>query len=211
MPLHLRCFECRITDACSVSIGITRRFASLRPPPFACGPSVRSIRNLQRRCLPEISPIEGEKEVQQYGNTAIYVRDLHVTFGEKQVLAGADLSVERGTFHILLGPNGCGKSTLLRVLGGLLRPDSGEVSVAQPVGFVFQNPDHQIVMPSVGADACFGLGRFRLPHTAVRAQTLDSLDLVGMAGFLESATHTLSGGQRQRVAIAGALAEDPLV
>jgi ABC transporter len=119
--------------------------------------------------------------------------------------------VERGTFHILLGPNGCGKSTLLRVLGGLQAPASGDVSVAQPVGFVFQNPDQQIVMPSVGADACFGLGRFRLPRLAVSAQTFESLSLVGMADFLESATHTLSGGQRQRVAIAGALAEDPLV
>jgi predicted ABC-type transport system involved in lysophospholipase L1 biosynthesis ATPase subunit len=70
--------------------------------------------------------------------------------------------VERGTFHILLGPNGCGKSTLLRVLGGLQTADSGTVDVDAPVGFVFQNPDHQIVMPTVGADASFGLGRYAL-------------------------------------------------
>jgi energy-coupling factor transporter ATP-binding protein EcfA2 len=60
---------------------------------------------------------------------------------------------------MLLGPNGCGKSTLLRVLGGLLYPDSGVVEADEPSGFVFQNPDHQVVMPTVAADVAFGLGR----------------------------------------------------
>jgi energy-coupling factor transporter ATP-binding protein EcfA2 len=60
---------------------------------------------------------------------------------------------------MLLGPNGCGKSTLLRVLGGLLYPDSGAVEADEPSGFVFQNPDHQVVMPTVAADVAFGLGR----------------------------------------------------
>lgn len=77
----------------------------------------------------------------------------------RQVLSGADLEVKQGTFHILLGPNGCGKSTLLRILGGLLQSDSGSHHVAGPVGFVFQNPDHQVVMPTVAADVAFGLGR----------------------------------------------------
>lgn len=76
-----------------------------------------------------------------------------------QVLSGASLEVQHGTFHMLLGPNGCGKSTLLRILGGLLQSDSGSCNVAKPVGFVFQNPDHQVVMPTVAADVAFGLGR----------------------------------------------------
>ncbi len=75
------------------------------------------------------------------------------------MLSGASLEVKQGTFHILLGPNGCGKSTLLRVLGGLLQSDSGSFQLAGPVGFVFQNPDHQVVMPTVAADVAFGLGR----------------------------------------------------
>ena len=53
----------------------------------------------------------------------------------------------------------CGKSTLLRVAGGLLQPDAGAVVTAQPAGFVFQNPDHQVVLPTAGADVAFGLGR----------------------------------------------------
>lgn len=60
---------------------------------------------------------------------------------------------------MLLGPNGCGKSTLLRVLGGLLNLDGGSVEADGPSGFVFQNPDHQVVMPTVAADVAFGLGR----------------------------------------------------
>jgi ABC-type sulfate/molybdate transport systems ATPase subunit len=60
---------------------------------------------------------------------------------------------------MLLGPNGCGKSTLLKVLGGLIQPDSGVVETDRPCGFVFQNPDHQVVMPTVAADVAFGLGR----------------------------------------------------
>jgi energy-coupling factor transporter ATP-binding protein EcfA2 len=60
---------------------------------------------------------------------------------------------------MLLGPNGCGKSTLLRVLGGLLYPDAGLIQTDEPSGFVFQNPDHQVVMPTVAADVAFGLGR----------------------------------------------------
>lgn len=67
--------------------------------------------------------------------------------------------VQRGSLHMLLGPNGCGKSTLLRVLGGLLPLDGGSVEADGPSGFVFQNPDHQVVMPTVAADVAFGLGR----------------------------------------------------
>jgi energy-coupling factor transporter ATP-binding protein EcfA2 len=101
------------------------------------------------------------------------VRGLRVRLGppgaDREVLAGVDLRVPRGHLHMLLGPNGCGKSTLLRALGGLLPPAPGAsgngnnssngLPVDQPTGFVFQNPDHQVVMPTVAADVAFGLGR----------------------------------------------------
>lgn len=77
----------------------------------------------------------------------------------RRILKSVNLQVQRGSLHMLLGPNGCGKSTLLRVLGGLLYPDAGAVQADSPSGFVFQNPDHQVVMPTVGADVAFGLGR----------------------------------------------------
>ncbi|EFN53568.1 hypothetical protein CHLNCDRAFT_25702 [Chlorella variabilis] len=128
-----------------------------------------------------------------------------------QVLAGASLEVPRGSFHMLLGANGCGKSTLLRVMAGLFHPDAGSIRVDAPCGFVFQNPDHQVVMPSVGADVAFGLGRYSLNPAAVQAVVRDSLARVGLQAFAERPTSSLSGGQKQRVAIAGALAECPRV
>jgi energy-coupling factor transporter ATP-binding protein EcfA2 len=76
---------------------------------------------------------------------------------------------------MLLGPNGCGKSTLLRVLGGLLQLDGGGVEADAPSGFVFQNPDHQVVMPTVAADVAFGLGRW--------ADASCDTGQVGMRGF----------------------------
>lgn len=76
-----------------------------------------------------------------------------------QVLKAANLKVQKGTLHLLAGANGCGKSTLLRILGGLLPKQRGQVFVDGTVGMVLQNPDHQIVMPTVAAEVAFGLGR----------------------------------------------------
>ncbi|PRW61516.1 ABC transporter I family member chloroplastic [Chlorella sorokiniana] len=129
----------------------------------------------------------------------------------KRVLDSASLEVPRGCLHMLLGANGCGKSTLLRVLAGLFRPDAGSVHVDAPCGFVFQNPDHQVVMPTVAADVAFGLGRYNLSATAVHAAVQHALQQVGLSDYAERPTSSLSGGQKQRVAIAGALAECPRV
>jgi energy-coupling factor transporter ATP-binding protein EcfA2 len=141
---------------------------------------------------------------------AIRARGLCVTLGagarRRQVLNGVDLTVRRGSIHMLLGPNGCGKSTLLRALGGLLALGGGELAVDAPSGFVFQNPDHQVVMPTVAADVAFGLGCYALPEAEVAQRVRTALALVNMAPFERRATHTLSGGQKQRVAIAGARA-----
>ncbi|NJK29617.1 MAG: ATP-binding cassette domain-containing protein, partial [Acaryochloris sp. SU_5_25] len=83
------------------------------------------------------------------------------------VLKNCSLQVPKGEFWMLLGTNGSGKSTLLRLLVGLLQAQSGQIEVAQPMGFVFQNPDHQLVMPTVGADVAFGLVAENLPLVEV--------------------------------------------
>lgn len=108
---------------------------------------------------------------------------------------------------MLLGPNGCGKSTLLKILAGLLNPTSGTLYVKKPKSFVFQNPDHQVVMPTVEADVAFGLGKFNLTIEEVRSRVSKALDAVGISDYMQRPVQTLSGGQKQRVAIAGALAE----
>ncbi|XP_072972590.1 ABC transporter I family member 10 isoform X1 [Typha angustifolia] len=123
------------------------------------------------------------------------------------ILKRCSFRVPPGQLWMLLGPNGCGKSTLLKVLAGLLKPTDGTVRVNMPSSFVFQNPDHQVVMPTVEADVAFGLGKFNLSSDEVRMRVSKALNAVDMLNYSQRPIQTLSGGQKQRVAIAGALAE----
>jgi energy-coupling factor transport system ATP-binding protein len=143
----------------------------------------------------------------QMAEPGIEVKDLNFCWpnGEK-VIKSCSLEVPKGEFWMLLGTNGSGKSTLLRLLAGLLAPQSGEIGVTKPVGFVFQNPDHQLVMPTVGADVAFGLVEEKLPTAAVRVRVEEALGSVNLLSLLRRPIYALSGGQKQRVAIAGAIA-----
>jgi energy-coupling factor transport system ATP-binding protein len=137
----------------------------------------------------------------------IEVKDLNFNWSTgDEVIKSCSLQVPKGEFWMLLGTNGSGKSTLLRLLAGLLAPQSGEIRVLQPVGFVFQNPDHQLVMPTVGADIAFGLVEEKLPPQAIRSRVEEALSAVNLQSLLRRPIYALSGGQKQRVAIAGALA-----
>ncbi|KAG2591992.1 ABC transporter I family member 10-like isoform X1 [Panicum virgatum] len=143
---------------------------------------------------------------------AIEVRDVGLSVTTRRgrvlpVLKGCSLQVPPGQLWMLLGPNGCGKSTLLKVLAGFLNPSAGTVYINRPCSYVFQNPDHQVVMPTVDSDVAFGLGKLNLPLNEVRSRVSKSLDAVGMLSYSQRPIQTLSGGQKQRVAIAGALAE----
>jgi energy-coupling factor transport system ATP-binding protein len=107
---------------------------------------------------------------------------------------------------MLLGTNGSGKSTLLRLLTGLEQPQSGKIQMQRPLGFVFQNPDHQLVMPTVGADVAFGLVEEKLAPPQVRQRVEEALEIVNLLPLYRRPIYALSGGQKQRVAIAGAIA-----
>jgi energy-coupling factor transport system ATP-binding protein len=138
---------------------------------------------------------------------AIRVKDLNFSWHQDApVLRSCSLEVPRGEFWMLLGTNGSGKSTLLRLLAGILTPQSGEIEIAQPVGFVFQNPDHQLVMPTVGADVAFGLVKEKLSPLEVRSRVKEALAAVNLLDFERRPIYALSGGQKQRIAIAGAIA-----
>jgi energy-coupling factor transport system ATP-binding protein len=140
-------------------------------------------------------------------NPGIEVRDLCFSWtSDRPILDHCSFSVPRGEFWMLLGTNGSGKSTLLRMLAGLLTPQSGAITMTEPVGFVFQNPDHQLVMPTVGADIAFGLVAEQLSAGAVQQRVLESLAAVNMLEFQRRPIYALSGGQKQRIAIAGAIA-----
>ena len=138
---------------------------------------------------------------------AIVVQDLHFKWPKgESVLKSCSLEVPKGEFWMLLGTNGSGKSTLLRLLAGLLSPEAGQIQTLQPVGFVFQNPDHQLVMPTVGADVAFGLVEEKLSLLQVRQRVEEALAAVNLWPLQRRPIYALSGGQKQRIAIAGAIA-----
>lgn len=138
---------------------------------------------------------------------AIQVQDLSFSWPTGgQVLKSCSLQVPRGEFWMLLGTNGSGKSTLLRLLADLLIAQSGQRRILHPIGFVFQNPDHQLVMPTVGADVAFGLVEEKLPPASVRQRVEEALAAVNLLELQRRPIYALSGGQKQRVAIAGAIA-----
>ncbi|MDH4401308.1 MAG: ABC transporter ATP-binding protein [Burkholderiaceae bacterium] len=133
-----------------------------------------------------------------------------------------DLSLTLSEQRIgLVGPNGSGKSSLVRLINGLLLPKTGQVwvdgldtakevvAVRRKVGFVFQNPDNQIVFPVVHEDIEFGLKQ-REPDPKRRAlRARAALERLGVGHLIERSVHTLSGGERQLVALAAVLATEP--
>ena len=138
-------------------------------------------------------------------------------------LGGVTLSIERGSFVVVLGHNGSGKSTLAKTLHGVLLPCGGRVlvegmdtrdeakllAIRQRVGMVFQNPDNQIVANVVEEDVAFAPENLGVPTEEIRRRVDDALAAVGMSEFVRHAPHLLSGGQKQRIAIAGVLAMEP--
>ncbi len=141
-----------------------------------------------------------------------------------QALFGVDLRIEPGERVALLGPNGAGKTTLVLHLNGILRPGRGAISVAglpvtkanlreirSRVGIVFQDPDDQLFMPTVGEDVAFGPRNLGLPEEEVAARVAAALEQVGMTGYADRPPHHLSFGQRRRVAVATVLSMHPEV
>ena len=145
--------------------------------------------------------------------------------GQKPVYAlrGVDLTIEKGSFVVVLGHNGSGKSTLAKTFNAVLLPAGGKVwvegmdtldqelllAIRQRVGMVFQNPDNQIVANVVEEDVAFAPENLGMPTEEIRRRVDAALRAVGMDEFVTHAPHLLSGGQKQRVAIAGVIAMEP--
>ena len=138
-------------------------------------------------------------------------------------LEDVSLSIERGSFVVVLGHNGSGKSTLAKHMNAVLLPSGGTVyvegmdtrdealllEIRRRVGMVFQNPDNQIVANVVEEDVAFAPENLGVPSEEIRQRVDDALAAVGMSEFTRHAPHLLSGGQKQRVAIAGVIAMAP--
>ena len=124
-----------------------------------------------------------------------------------QALHRCSLSIPRPGLWMLVGSNGSGKSTLFRLIAGLMQPQEGRIHTAQRVALVFQNPDHQLLLPSCNSDLLLGLAP-QATTTTRFARVEQLLEQLGLTGLGSRPIHTLSGGQKQRLAIAGALASD---
>ena len=145
--------------------------------------------------------------------------------GQRRTTALEDvtLSIEKGSFVVVLGHNGSGKSTLAKHFNAVLLPSGGAVyvegmntqdedlllEIRRRVGMVFQNPDNQIVANVVEEDVAFAPENLGVPTAEIRRRVDDALAAVGMTEFARHAPHLLSGGQKQRVAIAGVIAMEP--
>jgi putative ABC transport system ATP-binding protein len=159
----------------------------------------------------------------------VSTRDVHKAFARggvtTPVLCGIDLVVERGSCTLLVGPSGCGKSTLLSILGCMLAPDAGEVTILghslgqlrssalarlrrDAIGFVFQR-FHLLKGLSALENVSVPLQVQGTPERIARRRGLELLDAVGLADKVHADARRLSQGQCQRVALARALANDP--
>ena len=142
-----------------------------------------------------------------------------------QALFGVNLRIEKGERVALLGPNGAGKTTLVMHMNGIHPTAHGSVHIAgqlvdakdkdsiklirSKVGIVFQDPDDQLFMPTVGEDIAFGPFNMGKRGAELDAIVDEALHLVGMSDFKDRPPHHLSFGQRRRVAVATVLAMKP--
>jgi thiamine transport system ATP-binding protein len=149
------------------------------------------------------------------------VTNIEVRFGDRVVIDGLSLRVDDRKIVAILGPSGAGKSTLLRVIAGLLRPDSGVVTLdgvditetpahLRNIGMMFQ--DEQLFPHlDVAANIAFGPRMQRWASAAVAERVDELLTLVGLSGFGSRRIDRLSGGEKKRVALARSLAPRPAV
>lgn len=108
---------------------------------------------------------------------------------------------------MLVGSNGSGKSTLLRLIAGLLPPQQGRIDAPVRSALVFQNPDHQLLLPSCGSELLLAIDT-SLGSGSRERRLQAALEQVGLSGLADRPIHALSGGQKQRLAIAAALASE---
>lgn len=143
---------------------------------------------------------------------------------EPTTLKGINLSISQGEMVAVIGQNGAGKSTLLRQLNGLIKPAKGRVIVAgldtqatpvsemaKYIGYLFQNPDHQIFCQTVGEEIEFGMRNVGIPEDEIKERAYKTALLLGIERKMQVHPFTMSRGERQRVALAGVLAVEPEV
>ncbi len=153
----------------------------------------------------------------------IEAENIHYSYASKvEALKGVSLKVKDGEFVAIMGQNGAGKSTFVKHFNGLLKPTVGTVRVdgiettksstaalARNVGFVFQNPDHQLFSETVEEEIGFALKNFGFKPEVIEERITWALNLLSLTQYRKTSPFLLSGGERKRVALASVLAWDP--
>jgi len=153
----------------------------------------------------------------------IEARDIYYTYpNDVEALKGVSVTIYDGEFVAIMGQNGAGKTTLVKHFNGLLKPTKGQVLVddvdvtkvsvatlARNVGFVFQNPDHQLFSETVEEEISFALRNFGFKEDTTKNRVTWALNLLGLTQYRTTSPFMLSGGERKRVALASVLAWDP--
>ena len=168
---------------------------------------------------------EDELRRDRYGSLAIEAQELKYSYPDAdEVLTGIDLQIREGEFVAIIGQNGSGKTTLAKHFNGLLRPSGGSIGclgrdaaemnvseLGRTVGYVFQNPDHQIFATSVRDEITFGPKNYGLSQDEITVNVAHALEAVHLDGYEEDDPFSLTKGERQRVAVASVLACRPKV
>lgn len=161
---------------------------------------------------------------------ALYtIKNLSFTYPnqKKKVLSGLELAVEEGEFLLICGKSGCGKTTFLRHLKTVMTPygeSEGEIfyhdmplskvderTQAQKIGYVWQNPQHQLVTDKVWHELAFGLESLGAPQEVIRLRTAEMANYFGIESWFYKSVEELSGGQKQLLNLASVMAMQPEV
>ena len=141
-------------------------------------------------------------------NQIPYIKFKDVSFsypGEKEnLIFKCNFSIKKPGFWMVVGKNGSGKSTLLKLINGIINPQNGSIDSNANIGMVFQNPDHQILMPNCRSELLIHINQ-NMSDYEIKKKIDYVLDQVGLTGFEKRPIHTLSGGQKQRLTIASVL------
>ena len=155
----------------------------------------------------------------------IEAQDIYFTYPNGvEALKGISLTIHNGEFVAIMGQNGAGKTTLVKHFNGLLKPTRGKVlidevyttkvsvaTLARNVGFVFQNPDHQLFSETVEDEIAFALKNFGFKENVTKRRVTWALNLLGLTQYRKTSPFMLSGGERKRVALASVLAWNPKI
>ena len=136
----------------------------------------------------------------------IHLKDVSFSYPKNKgnLIFKCNFSIKKPGFWMVVGKNGSGKSTLLKLINGIIKPKNGSVFCSANVGMVFQNPDHQILMPNCRSELLININQ-NIGDYEISKKIDYALDQVGLNGFANRPVHTLSGGQKQRLTIACAL------